>query len=437
MLDHVYEMRTPLERFCLLTEEELREVAHGLGLCALAPHLPLLQSYYRGKLHRDPFAHELLFLEAFAAKRPFAARTVTVEGVTGDADAELSFSDVCRQRKALGDTATPTLSDVMKTAARYLKRAGIGTALRDVRIGKKETVACCEGTLTLSLREAATTLGSAPDTQAQEGNALLLFTPSNAADASEEYRDFLTRYRPFGVSPLAAVGDEGLWVHLAATTGAVVDLATILDDGTPTFEIPQQMGRDTLFLRAPERALPHLFGECTSVRLLGSLTGDGRLCISRGGIELAALDLSLLSSLEVRGSTVLCATATEGCFSEPVFAWDEHLLIGGTEITGDVQHAVLALAASAWERGARLDSATLAAALFVPDTANVSAALSLALALHRASAELTLPVTKACVLRTRGDVPYLSLFLCAERKEEREACAPQSAAEARDLFFGK
>ncbi len=433
--------RVPIPRFCLFGKEALDALCREYALDNLCPLLPRLQQYFRMREHRDPFLHELLFLEQLAAHFAGIPQAVRVVSVGGDAQSVQTFADLCAKWSTLGESSPPSFLQMMEVAGRYLARAGITPCVDVPTVGTHEQMVLVQkdapDATQLKLEHATATLGRHAPVRLPTRGVLLLLTPTKDAPFTEECTAFLAATSPLGVKPVAVVGEEGVLVHLLHTGGAMLDLTVLAADAAP-LEIPLSAGRHSLLLVAPEQAVPSLFDGERPLSLIGSLTPGERLTVLRGGAELLALDFSLLRGFyEPRPLALHCAPDVP---ADAVCTFAEHgdTLLGGVSVERDASGALLALATDAWCRGADLGGAALSVLLECPagNAATAERALPLLLGLHRASAELTLPVVRSSLAVSKDVTPRLSLFLSAKKGTPREATLPQNWQAARDLFFG-
>ena len=435
--------RLTVRDFPLLGPNDLQAVAADLELTLPLPALVRCQHAFGVRERRDPTVGELRFLGAVAK----LWRTLPTSAYIGEIDAGEEevrvWRDICRKRAELCDDALPTLADVMDVAPRYLARAGFPAEEKRLFCGRTAETAANAAAPEIALTLGAVTAAVAdrPAPSAFPRAALLLLSPTGNAPFADEIRAFFTALPDLPLTPLALPGAEGMLPHLLRPDGVTLDTAAI-----PGFDAAKgpaglaEVGRDALLLAAPEGALGTLFASGAPLSLIGTTAPTGRMQIRHGVETTLSLDLSLIRSMQIMHTVTLTpAYAPEIAPSAPVFAETADKLLGGTAVEGEAEAAVLALATEAFRRGADLTRATLTAALETPiGHTGADRALRLSMGLHRAVAELTLPVAAPRLLSTAGGTPRLSVFLCAPKGPARgEIAAPADFVEARTLFYGE
>lgn len=437
--------RLTVRNFPLLGPNDLQAVSADLELTLPLPALVRCQHAFGVRERRDPTVGELRFLGAVAK----LWRTLPTSAYIGEIDAGEEetrvWRDICRKRAELCDDALPTLADVMEVAPRYLARAGFPAEEKRLFCGRTaETAANAAGAapeIALTLGDLTAAVADRPAPPAFPRAALLLLSPTGNAPFADEIRAFFAAYPDLPLTPLALPAAEGLLPHLIRLSGVMLDTAAI--PGSDAAKGPAgltEVGRDALLFLAPEGALGALFASGAPLSLIGTTAPTGRMQVRHGVETTLSLDLSLIRSMQIMHTvTIAPANAPEIAPSAPVFAETDGKLLGGTIAGGEAEKAVLTLAAQAYRRGADLTHATLTAALETPiGHAGADRALRLAMGLHRAVAELTLPVAAPRLLSTSDGAPRLTVFLCAPKGPAREGAAlPADFAEARALFYGQ
>lgn len=432
--------RITIADFRTKNADALAAFADALSLCAIRPLLPRLQRYFEAREHRDPFLHEIRFLEEFAAVLQNTPHVVHLAAARGDEEQMRVFSDAMRMWSELGEEAPPSLFDVMNVAGRYLHRAGISAHYPSLHAITAELDSLrSEGKrddLTLSLSHTVATLGDTPTPHVPNNGVLLLYTPNRSHSDVNVYGTFLTANKRFGVSAVAAVGNEGILPHLITTSGVSLDLTPFACE-EPT-KIPVAIGCNSLLVSVPEPSVPALFAMGLPLTLIGSLNKSRKLTLLRNGFSLASLDLSLLAALRVQRHFSPACAKDKPCDAVPSFERNDTALLCGVCVSGESAKALLTLATEAVRTGADLSRASLCALLEMPTqmgTAAVGEALPLLLGLHRATAELTLPVSHHTLVTTNTAEPRLSLFLACALAEPRDVPTPSDWQSAREIFF--
>lgn len=434
------ESRQTVPYFCMMDADALRTVATDLSLSALVPHLPRIQHYYRTQEHRDPFRFELCLLEAVAAHAKRAPSALRISSLTAHEELLRAFRDACRQWEVLGERIPPSLYDLMRISGRYLARTGITpphAAFRATTHAQHALTPTGSGALTLSLSGTTATVSPAPLPPLPQAGVLLLFSP--AAHAAAAYADFVAEHAHLGISPIAAIGSEGVLPHLLATNGATLDLTPFMEEDAA--KLPVSLGAHTLLLAAPEGSLQALFSRGLPLSLLGTLNQTKRLAFVYSGQTLTAPTLGLLRTLreERVQSVTYTAKSEEGTVPLPRITESEDTLLGGIETCTDSANAVLALATELARRGAIFTDCSACALLEYPTSTgeeHIGRALALVLGLHRATCELALPTASVSLLSSDVDKPRLSVFLAAQKGAPHPMETPTDWQDARDHFYG-
>ncbi len=436
------ESRQTVQYFCMMDDAALGALCATLPLTALIPHLSRVQHYYRTQEHRDPCYFELRLLEALAALTHHAPNSVRISSLTAQEEQLRIFRDICHKWQVLGKNTPPSLYELLSISGRYLARAGITPHYATLRASTHEQFALTapnNSGLTLSLDGITATLSPAPIPPVPNTGVLLLFTPTHSDHAAAEYADFLSTHRSLGLCPIAAVGSEGVLPHLLATNGATLDLTSFMEEQAN--EIPASLGAHTLLFTASEQTLPTLFAKGLPLTLLGTLNQAQKLAFVYRGNTLTSPTLGLLRSLRAEHIQNVIRTVSDAQRSDPTprITQDEHTLLGGICVPADSAHAVLILATELARRGAILTQSALSIVLECPlyaTEACIGDALSLALGLHRATCELTLPTAHSALLTTEVKAPRLCVFLAARKGTPRQIEFPVNWQNARNLFYG-
>lgn len=430
------EQNTPVtvEKFCIMSEEEWAALAKEHALLSLRPYFSRVAHYYRFSERRDPFLHELRFLDGLAAILQNTPMTVRVLSLSGDAEQLRVFSDICRMREALAAQSYPTLLDLMQTAGAYLSRAGI-TPHREDLVALPHAHAALHPAFSsevLSTPYASAALSTQKAAPVPSVGVLLAYTPPQGAEAAAAFAAFLAEHKALGITPIAPSGDEGILPHLLHTGGVLLDLSTAHD-------IDARLFPHSLLFAAPERALATLFSTALPITLLGKLTPNGMLRVLCGGALRFSAPLSLLRTLGADRPVKLCTARARGTFEAPVLRDVADTVLGGVTATGDVEAAILALVGEVIKRGGDGTHATLSVLLECPANATdevLTRVMPLLLGLHRAAAELSLPTLHAALFPCDGQAPRLSVFLATKKGAPRAIGALTDWQSARNALYG-
>lgn len=438
---------TPImvRNFCLLDPASLKGVCADLSLSALVPYLARTQQYFRLRELRDPFVHELLFLERLAAalrEDPAAIRVSSVHATDGELRA---FGDMLSKWQTLGKATPPSLLDMMQLGSQYLARSGIKAdpllplfATASDKLAARAGVDAAAGALRLG--NVTATLSPGTESPFPMRGAALLLSAGDAQDAPALYSSFLDSYRQYGITPIAAVGNEGVFPHLLSCPGIAISVPGIASG--MGVDIPDvRHGANSLLFTAPEHLVPALFATGAPITLLGSLMPTGRIRISMNARDFTSPELSFLRSLQAVRVCTLTAKEPAAC-DTPTPALTKHsdTVLGGLCVSGRSDEALLCLAGDVYCAGGDLTRCALSAVLELPfgaDTKELGTALGLVFGLHRAVCELTLPMASAQLARADIPAPRLSMFLAAGRSSTpRTNERPYDMQAARALFFG-
>ena len=431
------ERNAPIEKFCVMSADEWDALAREHDWHALHPLFARVAHYYRFGERRDPCLYELRFLNDFAALRASNPALLRIHTLVGDAEQSRVFRDVCRMREALGKTDYPSLMQLMQTSFEYLSRAGITPHRNDLMVLPNAKAALHpafkKGVVSTSCASAV--LSKKKPTPTPSVGVLLAYTPDDATDLAITYATFAAEHASLGVTPIAPVGKEGVLPHLLHTNGVLLDVPTASADG----ELGARLFANCLLFTAPESALSSLFGKGLPISLVGKLTPSGTLRVLCGGTSFISLSLSLLRSLCVERALNVSAARDKGTFASPVVQVEHNTVFGAITATGTVEGAILTLASEVVRHGGDLTACTLGALLETP-CGNAEEALSrvmpLLLGLHRATAELSLPVATATLSSCDEGEARLSIFLAAKKGEARDIVTPTTWQNARNTLYG-
>ncbi len=429
------EQNTPVtvEKFCILSETEWDALASEHALSSLRPYFARVAHHYRFGERRDPFLHELRFLDGLAAILQNAPQTVRVCALSGEAEQLRVFRDLCRMREALGKENYPTLEDLVQTSGEYLARAGI-TPHREDLVALPNAHAALHPAFVrdvLSTSHASATLSTIERARIPNVGVLLAYTPAQGTDTATAFASFLSEHRALGVTPIAPIGAKGALPHLLHTGGVMLDVKTS--------ELTACLFPHSLLFTAPEGALATLFSKGLPIALLGKLTPTGMLRVLCGGALRFSAPLTLLRTLCADRVLSIACAADCGTFDAPVINDTNGTLLGGTVAEGNVEGAILSLVSALAKRGGDFRHATASVLLECPTHATtdvLSHVMPLLLALHRATAELSLPILRASLFSCDVAKPRLCVFLAVKKGEPREIASITDWQSARDILYG-
>lgn len=424
--------------FCVQNEAGLQALCRELSLPEALPVLFYMQSYFAGRLRRDPTVGEVRLTVSLAgALTHLPEQWFFPAEIPGCAE----LSDIRQKEKEMGKPTARTPHILLSRIGTYLSRAGITPAFQTGMIAGEsaEIAAACHGMAPeLALEFAGVTGVLLPLAETRKNHvhgALLEFTCEEREQATERLAALCRRHIGLPLSPLFAGKPLGLLPALAQTDGADIELSQISGyrpgDGTQTL-VRDATGR--FYLSVPEGNLPALLRAEPELKQIGRLTGNGILRVTESGRKPAELTVEFLSRLYTKKEEkkILPAEPTGAPEDERVIRGRFQILVGN-RTAGDPMEALLSLLLLAAENGAVPETLTLCPVLDCPADAGDAACgalFSFILACHRFSAELMIPPVNAKILlRPAGTAAALTLFLSGTR---REIPAPKTLARLRE-----
>lgn len=439
--------RQTVLNFRFLDPNSLAALRADLGL-KLPPALLLrCREHFRLREGRDPTVGELRFLDAYVSVWRTLPGAVAIADAQGSEEDRRVLADLKRKCDTLekeGVRLSHTVTNLVEVCGRYLARSGIPPYHRDLRCGHSaELAALCPADTKAPVIEcidtAATLLKEDAAQQVPYPVPVLLLPTGREPFAMETARFFAT-HRGWGLKPVAAPLDEGLFPHLAAFSNGLFLDASIYRSYDPVRGAASllPLGCRCLLFLAPHQALPQLFAEGAPIAPCGALNGSRRLVIGHGSETLLSLSFELLQDLRYAREVTPILPARNEQIQAKKITEQSGTLLGGVTCTGGCAHAVLTLLGEAAAKGIDLRRITLSSALELPAAQEDGAAGALphVLDLHRVCAELSLPsCNHRQLLRADLAEPRMTVFLAAEHGAPREAdfaAAWQAAADARD-----
>lgn len=429
--------------FRLLDGAGLERLKNDLELSISSAGLAFAGRHFREE-RRDPLVGELRFLSALAQNaHRYAAPEFTDLHFEDPHDARI-WQDICRQRAALSKGGAPTLSCVMQTATDYLARAGREVYHKDLYCAPGEmTAAFCRGempALALDIDGISAAIMPKPKgTTPRAGQFLLALGRSEGLSLSCTVARFLQANAAFSPTPIVAVGEEGLGVHLSALPlGAELDVIDL-----PGYDREQDTAglvnacRNTVIFAVTETAVKPLLMRGEPVKLIGRLQSGGRIVLKDGIRMLLSFPKAFLTAWQGKRQISLTVppTPVREASVKLVSAENETQLLAGMRAEHSLLPSMLHLLRAVFLAGGDLKKASLAATLTLPYNAE-GEALSLLLPYHRFAAELSLPTASYHISIRESEKPALTVFLAAKKKGlpcEKQRSALDAALGAGDF----
>lgn len=426
--------------FCRLDAPGLTALKNELELPINLAGLLFCQNQFRG-LFRDPTVGELSFLGALTARLHELPSHMRLDALHFDVQGDARiWQDVCQKRRSLSGADPQTLLDVMTTSALYLVRAGRAPRTKLYAIHPAEPTfikARDTGALTLTLDGAAAFTGQCCTLPTPHpGQVLLALTADADAPLDITAARFMRAFEALSPIPIAAVGDEGLGVHLAKLPyGAEIDTLhlpiTTPENGAAALV---DACRNTIIFATDPAGVGMILESGAPVIPIGKLLPNDRILVRDGMHLMLSLPRTLLNRWRSTHTVSLTVPQYSGEPLAPaaVLCTDGTHVLSGTQIRGNALPHLMELLKKAHADGARFETASLAVMLSLPRTETPSPrALSLLLDLHRFACELALP-TADCRLTVAPPhtPPTLSVFLAAAKGGEPEAATAEQLDEA-------
>lgn len=429
--------------FRLLDNAGLERLKNDLELSISPAGLTFAKRHFTAE-RRDPLVGELRFLSALAqSANRYTTPLLTNLHIEDENNARI-WQDICRQRAALSQGEAPTLSCIMQTASDYLARAGRVAYHKNLYCAPDEiTAAACRGnTPDLALSVGGVSAALMPNvtgTTPRAGQFLLALSAGEGLSLSCTVAHFLNTHSAFSPTPIAAVGEEGLGIHLSSLPFGV------------EFDVTSLMGYDkeqdaagliaacpnTVIFAVGEAAVKPLLMSGTPVKLIGKLRGDGRIVLRDGIRMLLSFPKAFLTAWQGKRQAALTVPPSPMC-DKPIeisLTENETQLLAGMCAEHSVLPSLLRLLRAVFLAGGDIKKASLTATLTLPPSAE-GEALSLLLPYHRFVSELSLPVASYHITVREGNAPALTVFLAAKKKVlpcEKQCNALSAALSAGDF----
>lgn len=429
--------------FRVMDVPALEQMRAQLPLALPVQTLQFVQRHYLTKERRDPTVGELRFLDKLYAHK--ALHTFRLEEVLGTEEQLRAFYDICRMRDAWQAKTAPALRDLTDTCARYLTRAGIHPFTDALYAGEDTELAAVtcghEPRLTLTLPHGQAVLLPLPPPDAPARAALCCLIPTGNEPLASEITRFLRAHTTVQITPLGIVKKEGVLPHLLTLPGLSLNAAAL--PGYQPLEGPTALlscAEGCLLFLVPEKQLHTLFERPSPLTHLGNVRADGKLQVHYAGVLQLSLDLAFLQSMiPFRPERVHLPDTSEEVQGR-AFVSNNKEILGGIECTAANEYTFLSFLTEAARNGADLTHATVTAALELPRTRTrecLPEATSLLLALHRATAELTLPAIHPRRVLSDTSKARLCFFVHAPLDAPRAVGEVTDYAALRAIFWDK
>lgn len=399
-------------------------LGHDLSLSLSLRELLLLRDHFRLHELRDPTVGELSLLSMLRKQRADQPANMEITSITGTDEQQRAFADILRMHTSLGNGPL-TLQAMLSTVERYLKRSGIFTHHKTPICGataKMSAMAGGQGAApALDLGNVSAMLAPEVAPPSPLARTLILLFPTGNAPFPLEIARFLTDHRDFGITALAAPGNEGIFPHLLALNrGFFLDLAAFAHQcNTHTPVSALSVGQNAVLLCVPNNALSRLFAEGAPIAVCGILNDSHMIQIGNGSELLLSLFPRIFS--QFGGSKQLALqlpVCTEQQIRREITAAKDNLL-GGIATRSGCMNALLSLIGEMIANGASGESMTLTCTLELParaDANDLSAVMPAVLELHRIAAELALPCVSPEILQRECTAPTMTVFAYAKRQ---------------------
>ncbi|MBQ2774162.1 MAG: hypothetical protein IJF45_07485 [Clostridia bacterium] len=429
--------------FHLLDNSGLERLKNDLKLSISPAGLAFAKRHFTAE-RRDPLVGELRFLSALAqSANRYTTPLLTNLHIEDESNARI-WQDICRQRTVLSKNEAPTLPSVMQTATDYRARAGRMAYHKNLYCAPDEiAAAACRGStpdLALSIGGISAALmpnvtGATP----RAGQFLLALSAEVGLSLSCTVAHFLKTHSAFSPIPLAAIGGEGLGVHLSALPLGVELDVTSLAGYDKEQDAAGLVGAcpNTVIFAVNQTAVSPLLMSGAPVTLVGKLQGGERIVLKNGVRMLLSFPKAFLTAWQ--GKRQVAPTVPPSVVrDEPIkvtFAENKTQFLAGVCAEHSVLPSLLRLLRTVFLAGGDLKKASLAATLTLPQSAE-GEALSLLLPYHRFVSELSLPVASYHITVREGNAPALTVFLAAKKKAlpcEKQSSALDAALSAGDF----
>ncbi len=429
--------------FHLLDNTGLERLKNDLELSISPAGLAFAKRHFTAE-RRDPLVGELRFLSALAqSANRYTTPLLTNLHIEDESNARV-WQDICRQRTVLSKNEAPTLPSIMQTATDYLARAGRMAYHKNLYCAPDEiAAAACRGStpdLALSIGGISAALmpnvtGATP----RAGQFLLALSAEAGLSLSCTVAHFLKTHSAFSPIPLAAIGEEGLGVHLSALPlGVELDVTSLA--GYDKEQDAAGLVRacpNTVIFAVTQTAVHPLLMSGAPVSLVGKLQGGERIVLKNGLRMLLSFPKAFLAAWQGKRQASLTVPSTP-VYHEPVkisCTENETELLAGARAEHSLLPTMLQLLKTVFLAGGDLKKASLAVTLTLPYNTE-AAALSLLLPYHRFASELSLSTASYHITVREIEKPVLTVFLAAKKKDlpcEKQCNALSAALSAGDF----
>ena len=430
--------------FCLMDLPSLLELRTQMDLALPTQHLQTLQRYFMARERRDPTVGELRFFDALSRSANARSELLPISELIAPETQARAFADVCRMQKALCRTTPPTTADLTATCTKYLARAGIYAQSERLFAGQDAFLAANAGglppRLLLTLTHASAALMQSSTPKMPKKAAILRLMPAGNEPFATEIARFCFHFRKKGIYPLALTGEEGVLPHLLALPGACINLTAF-----PTYDPSDKLAslckatEPSFLFAVPQRHLYAFF--CNNVPLfhVGTVKQNDVFQLLEAAMPQMTVDLELLRRLCIPSPIKLTVGAAPTSF-QTAFTEDATALLSGIEGEGFDEEALLTFFKESTSHGADLTRASATAVLMLPrekGTESLAPILPTLLAVHRATAELSLPLVNTRTEYTDLKAPCLSFFLHAPKCTPKETENLTDFPSLRAVFWNK
>lgn len=433
---------TPVRGFIHFPVPHLAVLKRDLSLSLSIAGLQLCQKQFAAEL-RDPSVGELRFLDVLSrslASQPQNTRLAELY-FSQKSDARI-WQDICRCHDNTAENSAPTLASAARTSALILTKAGRLPGIPQLHADQAVNMALhtfgISTPLSLQIGDAAAVLTAEKVIYppAATGQILLALSADRNASLAATVTRFQHTYAALFPIPLAAIGAEGLGVHLSSfPCGVEFDLCSCAD---PNLDDPASLATclaHTVIFAVPQQYAHYILTGGAPVRLVGRLVAGDRIIFRDARsvhVQLSRRFLCMWQSCRTLSLRIPKRFSNTNSAGTLITANDSHLLVGTCAKGNNVTHALMKLLARVFLSGACMETATLAAILTIPQ-GHEARALGMLLEWHRFTAELALPTADIKLQNVATDTDItLTVFGAAEKaatpSEEPRAAFSQALA---------
>lgn len=428
-----------------MNDADLKRLSSELGIEMSVRELQFCRSYFDRALHRAPLVAELLFIaEYLRARRSSPLSLLPCDLTFASEDTARAFTDMAKKQEQL----TPEMKDplplpsLINVAGNYLKRAGHMPPQHDLWLINEAQLALFAGKTksraTLPLGDFFAAL--VPCEEARKVTAPMTLL-SIKADEPQQLPHLTAKIMEctahLGAVPIAYIGKEGLFPHLADLENGVelfFTLPTNAQETTPYSALNVSFC-DTALFALPEGITSLIIDSGMPVKPVGRLLTNDALVMHFGAatVSLDRRFLRELCTLATQNLNARIPDKATALYRIEHTATDNELLCG-TVCEGDAIPALLDLLFTAYKAGIRAKELSLCTILTC-NKENFPQAISLAADLHRVVSELSLASLPATVKECDKAAPTLTVALTAPLEQapsEAELAAFEDAVKRKD-----